>query len=931
MVWSINEISNQISNTEGAYTLTYSIDGNPTIKKHELSVNSGVTFKEVTPVGNNTGYSIKVEATSELKNCYIRCTDSEGNSQTSNLFTLQYVKETENKPPVISNIKISNINQSGVYKITYTATDDVAITNHLIKIDNEDFKEISPTKDGDTYSYDGTGLSNGTHICQLKVKDGTLETTSSVFQIIIPKIENFPPIITSVKVEETSYTGRYRISYSVEEKDKTDLIFHKLIIDNNEGFEIKPILVKNRFVYNGTGLEIGNHKGIVEVTDGTHAVRSSEFEIIINKRDGIGLKEELRISKGAYDTSYNSLMGTINEVIEGMKKIEDYDSNLGLEQINNSFKEYTSKTVAFKDVSQRAIDLISSNKTSDAKEDISKEIGDLTNSLGSLDQSLNDVFKDGILTETEKIAIKQRLQSLTLEKVDVDNQYQSILSKFNKTDLEYAEKGNAPDVEVGESTSKYPDKKWYLKVYNDFKSSYEEYSKKYEDLMLTIDYILKKEGILDSEDKDKKDKAFDAYVLAIGEYSKQASLAIEAIGRNETENNETLVQTFKGEYIRTNKENSAKLTELTQTTNGLTEKVSEFKQTADRIQLQVTENKNGLESQSSRIRQLADEISLKVSRGQVSSLIKQSSSEILFALNDHGYRGTWISFTNGYATFKNCYISCSAITSLPGEDPIIYLYGDKNKARCSIDATQTDEEGVGDAIRLKWDRSNYIRIAQNRISFYESGYGSGRSAIFAINTDGVFYKGKRIDNQTPSIPSMLTTLNSICKAQTGEWAQLSPRTDGKVFCGASGARWDTVFSKNGVKTSSDRREKEKISYIESGDLSNFGLIDDVDDIYDVSPKITDNDLYNFIKDDLHLATYRFKNSRNSPQDSRVGFIAQDIEHTKLGKYIIDGDSSKGDNLMVNQNNYINTIAGALKIAINKIEKLENKIEKTKGV
>ncbi len=100
-------------------------------------------------------------------------------------------------------------------------------------------------------------------------------------------------------------------------------------------------------------------------------------------------------------------------------------------------------------------------------------------------------------------------------------------------------------------------------------------------------------------------------------------MAIEAIGRNETENNETLVQTFKGEYIRTNRENSAKLTELTQTTNGLTEKVSEFKQTADRIQTQVTQNTNGLASQKSEITQLANKISSKVSRGDVYSIIEQ--------------------------------------------------------------------------------------------------------------------------------------------------------------------------------------------------------------------------------------------------------------------------------------------------------------------
>ena len=282
-------------------------------------------------------------------------------------------------------------------------------------------------------------------------------------------------------------------------------------------------------------------------------------------------------------------------------------------------------------------------------------------------------------------------------------------------------------------------------------------------------------------------------------------MAIEAIGRNETENNETLVQTFKGEYIRTNRENSAKLTELTQTTNGLTEKVSEFKQTADRIQTQVTQNTNGLASQKSEITQLANKISSKVSRGDVYSIIEQSSDEILFALNNHGHQGTWIRFRSGYAEFYNCHVALKSITCLDGEDPIIYLYSNKNNGRCSIDATEKYNVGIGNAIRLKYDDSNYILVAQNNFSVFNTSYGE--SNIFKVNQNGVYYKGDRID--IPNLPSMLTTLTSICKAQTGTWAQLSPKTDGDVFCGASEARWDTVFSVNGVKTSSDRREKEK--------------------------------------------------------------------------------------------------------------------------
>lgn len=930
MAWSIKNIENQVSNVEGVYTLTYSIEGMPTIKKHELSTNNGVFYKEITPVGNLTGFSVNVEATSELKNCYIRCTDSEGHSQTSNLFTIQFVSPSSNNPPTISNIKIQNVNQSGVYQIVYEATDDSSKDlTHYLKIDNEGYKQITPIKSENTYTYNGASLSNGTHVCNLKVSDGSVETESSVFQIIIPKIVNTPPKISEVTVEETSYKGRFRISYIATDIDKTDLITHKLKIDTNEYEVIKPISVDNKYRYNGLGLTEGTHEGIIQISDGVNEVNSSPFSIVINAQEGVGLKQQLSEAKSHYDTSYNSLMTTVRDVIDKMINDKQYDNSIGASLVEQAYKDYTDKSVKLKDISQQAIDLIGSKKTSDAKENLAKEIGDLTNSLGSLDQSMNDVFKDGILTEAEKITIRQHLQSLSLEKVDVDNQYNSILSKFNKTDLDYAEKGVYPPITVEGTSSKYPDKKWYLKIYKDFQSAYESYSKKYENLILIIDYILKKDGILDDIDKTKKNKAFEEYTLAIGEYSKQASLAIEAIGRNETENNETLVQTFKGEYIRTNKENSAKLTALTQTTNGLTEQVSEFKQTADRIQTQVTQNTNGLASQKSEITQLANKISSKVSRGDVYSIIEQSSDEILFALNNHGSKGTWIRFRSGYAEFYNCHVALKSITCLDEEDPIIYLYSNKNNGRCSIDATERYNVGIGNAIRLKYDDSNYILVAQNNFSVFNTSYGE--SNIFKVNQNGVYYKGNRID--TPNLPSMLTTLTSICKAQTGQWAQLSPKTDGDVFCGASGARWDTVFSVNGVKTSSDRREKEKITYLENNNVSKFNLnlINDKENIYDISPKIVESDLYDFIKNDLHLATYMFKsNKENTNKDSQIGFIAQDIENTKLGQYIVVGDSSKGDNLMVHQNNYINTIAGALKIAIDKIETLESEINNLKN-
>ena len=933
MAWSIKNIENQVSNVEGVYILTYSIEGMPTIKKHELSTNNGVFYKEITPVGNLTGFSVNVEATSELKNCYIRCTDSEGHSQTSNLFTIQFVSPSSNNPPTISNIKIQNVNQSGVYQIVYEATDDSSKDlTHYLKIDNEGYKQITPIKSENTYTYNGTSLSNGTHVCNLKVSDGSVETESSVFQIIIPKIVNTPPKISEVTVEETSYKGRFRISYTATDIDKTDLITHKLKIDTNEYEVIKPISVDNKYVYNGLGLTEGTHEGIIQISDGVNEVSSSPFSIVINAQEGVGLKQQLSEAKGHYDTSYNSLMTTVRDVIDKMTNDKQYDNSIGASLVEQAYKDYTDKSVKLKDISQQAIDLIGSKKTSDAKENLAKEIGDLTNSLGSLDQSMNDVFKDGILTEAEKITIRQHLQSLSLEKVDVDNQYNSILGKFNKTDLDYAEKGVYPPVTVEGTSSKYPDKKWYLKIYNDFKSAYESYSKKYENLILIIDYILKKDGILDDIDKNKKDKAFEEYTLAIGEYSKQASLSIEAIGRNETENNETLVQTFKGEYVRTNRENSAKLTALTQTTNGLTEQVSEFKQTADRIQTQVTQNTNGLAKQQSTITQLSNEIKLAVTEGEFGSLIRQNANSIVIGLQNQGILQTNFEVNGKYGTLWNGFLACDKLTSPPGHYPIISLFGDSANGNCAIDATNENHTGWGDSIRLQWDRSNYIRVSTNWFAVYQSGYGSGRARIFEITNDAIQFRGDNIVTYNANgkyLNAYQVTVNSIGDNGRGAILMRSDLDGHSKSLGSSSSKWSEAYATTfygKMSSSSDINLKENVHYLDNNKDNGDKLL--------IENTITTNDLYDFVKKDLKLTTYNYNEKYYGDLydaqnvDTELGFVAQDITGTSVENLVLRKDDA--DNLAYSLNGYVSVLAGALQVAINKIETLESEINNLKN-
>ena len=137
----------------------------------------------------------------------------------------------------------------------------------------------------------------------------------------------------------------------------------------------------------------------------------------------------------------------------------------------------------------------------------------------------------------------------------------------------------------------------------------------------------------------------------------------------------------------------------------------------------------------------------------------------------------------------------------------------------------------------------------------------------------------------------------------------------------------------------DRTHKENILYIKEGTnvktISSFSLSD-----------ITLEDMYNFVKEDLALAQYNQINEEEEmefdedgfpisfPNNSEVvkelGLLGQDIitsENPVVDLIVNAEDAFKRNvSLECNDNNYVNVLAGALKLAIQKIEKLERDIE-----
>ena len=156
---------------------------------------------------------------------------------------------------------------------------------------------------------------------------------------------------------------------------------------------------------------------------------------------------------------------------------------------------------------------------------------------------------------------------------------------------------------------------------------------------------------------------------------------------------------------------------------------------------------------------------------------------------------------------------------------------------------------------------------------------------------------------------------------------------GQLSLGMSGMRFHTIFLVNSPNISSDERAKTDIHYLGEQEKSQI-----INGRSTINMDITTEDMYDFIKDDLKLASYRYNNNLDRNITSvDYGFIAQDILYTKVGSEIVQlADKEDLDSeLAYNQSNYISTIAGALqeeiKIRDKQIDDLQNQINKLKEI
>ena len=325
-------------------------------------------------------------------------------------------------------------------------------------------------------------------------------------------------------------------------------------------------------------------------------------------------KTNLIQAKNEFDIVIENLISTITTIIEDNKVTDD--ESIILEESKQGYME---KSAILNTRFQEAIDYISKTQVDKAKEQFQKEINDLGGVLSELENTMNGAFQDGILTEAEKLSIKQHLLTLSSEKSDVDKQYETI---FANEHLEGQPK-------------------------TDLSTAYNSYVLAYNSLVTVINNILEKEGLIDSTDRNKLNNAFKEHDSKLGLYSTNATNALDAISKKKAEvESEKLDKKFADIIIDLEEGITSKVEHLNKQVNGdggISERlqIAEEKITEDGI-TQIVKDiqyikdfENGIETNReniSKIDQKADKINLsvesKVDGNSIISAINMSPESI---------------------------------------------------------------------------------------------------------------------------------------------------------------------------------------------------------------------------------------------------------------------------------------------------------------
>ena len=229
----------------------------------------------------------------------------------------------------------------------------------------------------------------------------------------------------------------------------------------------------------------------------------ARYDIVYNNVNLIDPeKTNLRTAYSNFVTQYNALVSYIKTIIS---------DGIATEGERNSFKvrlsTYNETIPPLTSAFEEAVNCISINiaktQLSDLNNTIQQDISNVEQSVTNLEKTMNGAFKDGIIDEAEYIAIKENINSLQLEREDIDKNYQNL------------------------STNEFISES----VLSALTSAYNAYTAKHDAL---IDYIYKTIGDRVATDKERAriEVLLDEYGVALANYGTAQTNAINDIASN---------------------------------------------------------------------------------------------------------------------------------------------------------------------------------------------------------------------------------------------------------------------------------------------------------------------------------------------------------------------------------------------------------------
>lgn len=220
-------------------------------------------------------------------------------------------------------------------------------------------------------------------------------------------------------------------------------------------------------------------------------------------------KTNLSNAKADYISKFTAVQTAKNDIVNNVDV-----SDTKMTAYNNALSAFKTSATTLGKRMEEAATAINSAVASDSKKyadglktSLDSEISDVSNSVSNLESTMNNAFKDSVISEAEAIAIQQQLDRLDTEKTDIDNEYSTLMYNSNLT-------GTAKTT---------------------LTSKYNAHATAYTNLVNAITNAIGDNNV-DNAERTEIENCKTAYNTALGEYRTAAQSAIDAISSKRVEN-----------------------------------------------------------------------------------------------------------------------------------------------------------------------------------------------------------------------------------------------------------------------------------------------------------------------------------------------------------------------------------------------------------